>query len=971
MGLARKGLLGLLFICLLSVFIRGAAAASFLEWDLAAQNQSAALYIHPQTTEIAVHSFVTGKTWFSNPQGRDHKRSVGQEIIAIRYDTPVVPDRNMNSFDHSVKYGQFEISSIPNGVRVEYLLGQEYESSQISLPQMIKADRFENLILSQITDPRERSSLERYYTPVSLEKPTNAEKVNSKEVEALEKQLFGDYILVAHTDEYCQLKQEIEVLELELAEDQENRDTSERLRRARLSMEKMRGDLVYRLLEKFTGYAVGGLETRTAGYRHDVEKPSDLSLTDFKHLVGEPTYLLGKVPPFIEKQLTESLVEIGYGIAELTYDHLANRLEPPLPNQIVFRIPIEYTLDGADLVVRIPMGEVEYPKNVFKDYTIDFDAGPNGDFLTYDEAGARESYPLISISLMRFFGAGGTDQDGYLFVPDGSGGLIYFNNGKSRSPLYSAPVYGPDPAIPVEETSSYTKQINRLPVFGITHNNGGVLAIIEDGEALASIRADIARDSTPYNTAYTAFAVTPKSSRRLDQHTQITVYQRRMYEGNIQVRYTFLEADEADYSGMANRYRMYLVERGILQQKTTVDVPFFLEVTGAISAVRPVLGVPMEVSIPLTTFAQAEELVELLVMGGIQKPHVRYSGWLQGGVEHVFPDKLRLEGKLGTQEDLERLNASVQELGGVLYPDVRFLEVYKTRPFGGFTVRRDAARAITGLIAQVHPYDPVLLRQNTTEGHYLLTPTRLDDVVDGFLKGYNRYHFGGISLSQFGLGVHSDYRGNEEGIVDRQQTVSIIEQQLRKFENLQKRILIDGGNVFALSHADGVVGAPLKSTKYDLVDEEVPFYAMVVRGYLDFAGPPLNLSSDWRRDVLKAVEAGAGIYFSWVYEHAEQIKGTKFAYMYDVSYDHWFEQALTVYHEVVKGLQGLQSQTIKDHTELTAGVYKTSFSSGDAVIVNYNDFPVEIGGYVVESLGFTRIKGGDSCEETVFSFDFE
>lgn len=971
MELIKRGVLFFLFLSLNSALGAAAAPADFVEWNLAAQNEEAALYIHPRTTEIALHSLLTGKIWFSNPPSRDPKGGAAQEIISLGYDTPTIPDRRLNSFQDSVQYGQFTIVPLPNGVRVEYLLGEEYEGSKMGLPQMIKKERLEQLVLARISDEGERAMLQRYYTLVSLEKPTEVERVSSKEIQTLEKQLFGEYILVAHSEEYRALKREIEALESALPAAEGDQELKERLRLAHRSLEKIRGDLVYELVEKLTGYAIGGLETRTEGYRGDAEKPGDLSPADFQHLIGRPTYLLGKIPAFLERQLAGSLREIGYGLPELTADHLENYLDPPLPNQIVFKIPVEYTLDGPDLVVRVPMEEVAYPREVYADYLIDFTQGPQGDFLSYDHGGIVESYPLTSLSLLRFFGAGTKEQEGYLFVPDGSGGLIYFNNGRVGSPLYSARIYGPDAAIPSEETSSYTKQINHWPVFGVKHEDGGFLAIVEKGEALASIRGDIARDSVPYNAAFSVFEVTPKSSRRLDQHTEIVMYQRRMYRGDLQVRYRFLKAEEADYVGMAASYQDYLVKRGLLVPKTTVDVPFFLEVTGAVSAIRPILGIPRETALPLTTFKQAENLVHLLGERGIQKPILRYNGWLSGGLEHVVPNKARLEKKLGTDADLKELKAALDKLGGVLYPDVRFLEIYKTRPGDGFSVRRDAARAVTGLIAQVHPYDPVLLKPNLKESHYLLTPSRLDKFVDGFLKDYQLLNLEGVALSQFGQQIHSDFRGQEAGVIDRQEAVEMVKKQLAKFKNRKDRILLDGGNAFALPYAQAIMRAPLRGTQYDLLDREVPFYALVVRGYLDFAGPPLNLSPYWQEEVLKAVEAGAGLSFSWVYDGAEQLKGTRFAYLYDVGYEHWLERACQVYDRVRAALEGLQGQTIVEHAQLAPGVYKTRFSGGDAVFVNYNEYPLEVEGLWVNGLGFTRRKEDDSGAEIAFSLDFD
>ena len=400
-----------------------------------------------------------------------------------------------------------------------------------------------------------------------------------------------------------------------------------------------------------------------------------------------------------------------------------------------------------------------------------------------------------------------------MFVPDGSGALIFLNNGKTNSALYSEPVYGADAAIPQMETLVYDKQINHLPVFGMKQGDQAFLAVIEEGDALANIRADIARQSTPFNTVFAAFNTIPKSTRRLDQHTEITVYQRRIYEGDIQIRYTFLEGEDADYSGMARRYQNYLVANGILKKPQQVeDVPFFLELTGAISAVEPVLGIPRDVMIPLTTFSQAEQLVNRLNSEGIRGLNVRYTGWLDGGIDHYYPDGVRLAKELGTKEELESLNRSLRAQNGTLFPDVKFLEVYKNRLLDGFSTKAHASRAISGLIAEISPYNPVLLQKDTGESHYLLSPTRLGELVGRFLRDYKDYDMDGISLSQFGTRVHSDYRSNADKVVDRQQAAVIVEEQLGRFKNLQKRMLTDGGNALVLPYADCIINMPLEGT---------------------------------------------------------------------------------------------------------------------------------------------------------------
>ena len=90
-------------------------------------------------------------------------------------------------------------------------------------------------------------------------------------------------------------------------------------------------------------------------------------------------------------------------------------------------------------------------------------------------------------------------------MPDGCGALIYLNNGRTDYPIYSEPVYGADRSIPQEQALPYEKQTNCLPVFGLKQGDKAWYAVIEKGDAVANIRADIARTRDSYNVVLASF----------------------------------------------------------------------------------------------------------------------------------------------------------------------------------------------------------------------------------------------------------------------------------------------------------------------------------------------------------------------------------------------------------------------------------------------------------------------------------
>jgi hypothetical protein len=911
------------------------------EYVLCAENEHLALYIHLETTEIAVVD-KPGTTWYSNPLG------AGRDVLQIRYDTPTAPDKLMDSYTHSVQLGQAEIVPMPSGVRVEYLFGAEYSESMALIPQLVKAEIFETEILAQVNSA-EQNTLLRYYTPILLREPYPCELGVTAAAKDLEKQFFGDLVIVPLTDAYNSLVEEAQGLD---PRSPERKALEEKIAKQRM-------DVLYGLLEKFTGYLLGSGEgARSVGYRKDITSASDLTKADFAHLQEEPSYLLARLAPLLQDQVERIFAKVGYGIEELTRDHVQNRLDPPIPSLERFFIPVEYILDGKELVVRIPIDEVVYPKDQPTSYQVNWDGSLGEEVVVYDHSKELVTYPLTSISLLRFFGALDEKAEGYIFVPDGCGALIYLNNGKTSQSLYSEAVYGRDGALPLEERRPYDRQVNHLPVFGMTDRDCAFLAVIEEGEAIAQIRADIARPTSKYNVAYAAFQIIPKAVRRLDQFTQINLYQSRPYQGNITVRYAFLYTDEADWQGMARYYHHYLVERkGLTPKRQGEGIPFFLEVIGVVPKTQPVLGVAREVQLPLTTFSQAQAMVEKLLQSGVTNLSLRYSGWLQGGLYHRYPNGVKLAPGLGGEQGLKDLAQFLRENQVPFYPAVEFLRVQRSGAFQGFTPSRQAARAVNGVYATWPDYDPVTNQALSKPTRYILSPQVLPEVVESFLKDYRSLGITGLAVPSLGAEVHSDLKRDAAQVVDRVQAAERIRAQLEKLNREGLALQIDGGNALALPYASSILNLPQSSTGYILTDEEVPFLQLVLHGLVDYAGEPLNAAVDLEEHILKAAQTVSGLYLRLIWDDAALLKETEYAHLLSVQREYWLEKGAEVYRRYNQVLGDLAGERLWTVVRLSPELTETWFENGDRVVVNFGDTEVEYEGYIIPARDFYRLKG--------------
>lgn len=80
-------------------------------------------------------------------------------------------------------------------------------------------------------------------------------------------------------------------------------------------------------------------------------------------------------------------------------------------------------------------------------------------------------------------------ETGRFLLPDGTGSLMNFYNGKESQQEFSVPVYGRDLSVRQDE-KIYKENVAYLPLFAkIIDGQGAVLSVITEGDALVEVRA--------------------------------------------------------------------------------------------------------------------------------------------------------------------------------------------------------------------------------------------------------------------------------------------------------------------------------------------------------------------------------------------------------------------------------------------------------------------------------------------------
>ncbi len=606
----------------------------------------------------------------------------------------------------------------------------------------------------------------------------------------------------------------------------------------------------------------------------------------------------------------------------------------------------ELTKNGIKFIYRFPIHGVVVPL----EYTLKDDCFEAKIITDEIEEYNTEAFMLMDIGVLPFFGAGSVADNGYMFVPDGSGALINYNNGKTNSAEYSAMVYGSDTLVAKNESSS--KASIRMPVFGNKTNDQGFLGIITSGEAEGTIKATVSGIASNYNQVYTSMNyrevfITEMTSngklRTLKQYSDCN-----LDGSDFTVRYYPLTGNDANYSAMANLYRKYLKETGVLSDKTESKSSLAVELYGAIRVKENVLGVQKDVVTPLTNYEQAKGLIEDLYADGVNNFDMLYLGWNSGGMRAAINDSVSPEKVLGGKKTLQELLNTANEKQVNLYLGNDFTNLYRNG--NGYSLVADASKLMTQNPAKLFEFRYASQEENTDAYRSLLSPSLISKTVSNYVKSALKYNAVSVAETTFASQLYSDYGKKTYSL--RYQSQKTVVDSLKQMSEKIDNVAVTDGNLYAIPYVDTVFDVPVNSSGYDMVDESVPFYTMVLHGYVQMTTDSINLSETPKKSMLKAIETGCIPKYTFIFGDPSVLIGTEYSDLFNISVDDWYEKIVDEYKQNADVFSKIGSLEVVSHTMLEKNVYLTEYEDGTKIIVNYNDVAKTVNGVEIEAMGY-------------------
>ena len=570
-------------------------------------------------------------------------------------------------------------------------------------------------------------------------------------------------------------------------------------------------------------------------------------------------------------------------------------------------------------------------------------------------------YAVLSIDLLPYFGAANTEKNGYLFVPDGSGALINYNNGKHYNQPYSEMVYGRNPTVETTEQETVKETIS-MPVFGAKTNDHAFFGVIVAGEGCSKISAATSKTDSAYNHVYPTAVLMEynrmykkgdsnanKSSYTIDYSNNL------MDDANYAVRYFFLEGEKANYVGMSELYKDFLTKSGKLKDSPLADKKYtVLDLVGAVSIKKYVMGVKKPVVTALTTYNQVCEIVKELKAQGVENLVINYIGALNSGLNNKTYNTVSPESVLGSKKEFKAMIEFLEEQGVLLFLESNPVDLYENG--NGLTENGDGVKTFFDHYAFQYKYELDKGTRIEASRWHLLRPQMLSGVTEGFAKSASGWNVKNVAFARMAETLYSYYY-KDENYASRTQALKYWDEAFKLADENSDYLMVHGGNAYCSPYADVITDVADAHSDFDMQDAVIPFYQLTFQDNTLLTGDGINTTVDYEYAFLKALETGSSIKYNLIYGDVSQLVGTDYNTMVSYSYDYWKNTVVEESLAMQKAVAQFAGKTIKNHTILDKDVTLTEYESG-RVVVNYTDEAYTYEGQEIAARSYLILSGG-------------
>ncbi len=593
--------------------------------------------------------------------------------------------------------------------------------------------------------------------------------------------------------------------------------------------------------------------------------------------------------------------------------------------EIMIRFDLNVQLENGNLVVNIPADSiVEYNPNIWDS--------------------AEQFYILRNIVVFPYFGSTRSENDGYVFIPDGSGALISLESAPETKASFSLDVYGDDlgymsPTFRVRALSIKPIERVTMPIFGMVHDvgNTGFYVIGEEGASYSELNFKSAGLINDYYSTYFKYRYRESYEQyqsRSNEDQYRIAFQDDINDYDVTLRYNFLSGNDADYVGMAKSYQSYLLDNDQLGPKNRTEyseTPTKIDFIGT-EITQGILSTKTQEA---TTYNEIVDTLKTLEQDGYTEVLTSLKTFDMRNSGYRFDIFRQLGGKNDFKDMMEYFEAS--DIAFSYYIDY-------TRSYESYS-RKHAQTLSKREIYHVELSRMFFAHLVNDTSYYL--EFAQDDVDE--MKEYN---IESVTLSGLDRAIYTSYK---DGIKYSTENINEVNDTLAYFNDNGITTGMYLPDAYMYQYVNEYYDAPLSSSDFSFIVASVPFVQLVLGGYVDMYSPYLNFASDEEITLLRLVEYGVFPSYILTGGSTYDIKKTNSSNVYISEYGILKNRMDLYYAKINEGLTSTIGKEMIDHIFLASGVVLVEYDDGTQLIINYNDEVVTVDTTLVPAKGYVVI----------------
>ncbi len=579
--------------------------------------------------------------------------------------------------------------------------------------------------------------------------------------------------------------------------------------------------------------------------------------------------------------------------------------------------------------------------------------------IVYDMIVEEGTSELGSIDLLPMFGAARQTDDGYLFIPDGSGAIVNhsdmidgFHSNAENFCDYQEPVYGNDSSMNLTLKMPSANEGIKMPIYGSKVGDKAYLANIVSGDGLAFIKATSSYSAYKLASVWTSFYYRELDSVGLmsgDGYArEVNLADPNISSENPVIEFNFLNGDKANYSGMAECYRNYLIEEYSLEKLSAQSAAPVIQAFGKTTNSESFFGIPIEKAIAATTLSDVEGMYDTLKDLGVENSKYFLYGFQKGGYQNKYVTKFGVDRIVGGKKGLESLVSKIGNENVFMAYDI--LHDYN---FGGLL---SDSKYIASLNKVTILKKNVLISTGEWKGtlnwRIISNPTLLktgNKLIDTTSAKANC----GIVFEGMGSELYNDF--DQKNATDRDGFINSYRQLNKYAADKGMSVGADGANIYMAESSDMINEIPMSSSDHMLFSKSVPVYTMVLHGYVNLSSKPINNMGDKNEIIALCAQFGVMPTYRVTAMESYKFKNSELGFLYNSCFDFWKDDIANNYKYIKSFSEDLSDKIIVSH-EYEGDLSITEYENGVKLVYNEGDAELTVPGTDVKVPARTLVR---------------